>query len=164
MTSIDIINQKFNELETTDNKIISEIYVSGEFNNGLNYTSINNYISKIGVEYASFLMKNLNGILQNTINETDIDELSNLGETRNTQRCYTWIFIHNDVYIDVSWRDEGIFSCGDMVLKYHENIDKNKLEICRRNLINWFCCPTYDAKNYDEYIKKYEIEYYTPKI
>ena len=40
-------------------------------------------------------------------------------------------------------------------------MDKTKLENVRRDVINFFSCPTYFAKNYDEFIKKYGIQYYT---
>jgi len=36
---------------------------------------------------------------------------------------------------------------------------KNKLENVRKNTVDFFCLPTYGAKNYDEYMKEYGMCY-----
>jgi len=73
---------------------------------------------------------------------------------------YVWKFCYNEVFIEFYWEDEVPFSGGKVILQYYKNIDKNKLENVRKNIINFFSCPTYNAKNYDEYIKEYGIFYY----
>lgn len=40
-------------------------------------------------------------------------------------------------------------------------MDNTKLENVRREIINFFSCPSYDVKNYDEFIKEYGIKYHT---
>ena len=74
---------------------------------------------------------------------------------------YVCNFWYNEIYIEFYWEDSIPFSSGEVKLKYDKNIDKNKLENVRKDIINFFSCPNYNVNNYDEYIKKYGIQYHT---
>ena len=83
-----------------------------------------------------------------------IDEIDAL-DPHYSVGFYIWNFCYNEVFIEFYWEDSIPFSSGEVKLKYVKNMDNTKLENVRRDVINFFSCPTYNAKNYDEYIKKY---------
>ena len=132
--------------------MLFEIYESGEFNGKCGYTEICNYISELGIECKKDFIKK-----HDKIPEDEIDAL----DTRYMEGKFVWKYCYNEVFIEFHWEDSVPFSGGEVILQYHKNIDKDILENIRRDIINFFCCPTYSAKNYDEYIKEYGISYYS---
>jgi len=116
----------------------------------LNYEEICKYINKLGLECEKKCIKK----------NIPIDEIDAL-DPHYSIGFYIWNFCYNEVFIEFYWEDSIPFSSGEVKLKYIKNMDKTKLEIVRRDVINFFCCSTYGAKNYDEFIKKYGIQYHT---
>jgi hypothetical protein len=142
------MEQIINMLETKK-EILCEIYESGEYNKTLNYEEICKYINKLGLECEKKFIKKHKSIPINAL-----DSHYSIG-------FYIWNFCYNEVFIEFYWEESIPFSSGEVKLKYVKNMDEAKLENVRRDVINFFSCPTYGAKNYNEFIKKYGIQYYT---
>ena len=146
-----------------NNKIITEIYENSDENKNLGYTAICNYIKNFDVNYN--VNYNVNFTLNfvkkhNSVPENEIDALDPYYE----EGKHVWKFYINDIDIEFNWEESVPYSFGNVILKYPENIDKMNLENVRRNVIEFFCCPCYGCKNYDEYITKYGIGYQKSSI
>lgn len=139
-------------MKETKKDMLCEIYVSGEYNETLGYEEICKFINKLGVECEKKFIKKNKSI---PIDEIDaLDPYYSVG-------FHVWNLCYNEVFIEFYWEKSVPFSSGEVKLKYVKNMDKTKLENVRRDVLNFFSCPTYDAKNYDEFIKKYAIQYHT---
>ena len=148
-----IINQ-FAELES-NNQTIYEIYSQGEFNEIISFSEINKHLSKLGIQFVRTFIKDHNDVPENEVEALD---------PYYSQGKYEWKFIYNDVCVRLWFRDDLVgFEFGEFILMYPKDINTVNLECTRADLINWFACPTFDAKNYGEFIDKYGISYYTPK-
>jgi len=139
-------------MEQTKKDKLCEIYESGEDNETLNCEEICKFINKLGVECEKKFVKKHKSI--------PIDEIEAL-DPYYSEGYYIWNFCYNEVFIEFYWEDSIPFSSGTVKLKYVKNMDNTKLENVRREIINFFSCPSYDVKNYDEFIKEYGIQYHT---
>jgi len=130
--------------------MLCEIYESGKYNKILNSEKICDYINKLEVKYEKKFIKKHKSV--------PIDG-NNALNSHYIAGFYVWNFCYNEIFIEFYWEDSIPFSSGEVKLKYVKNIDKTKLENVRRDIIDFFSCPTYGAKNYDEFIKKYGIKF-----
>lgn len=145
------MDQELNTLEI-DKDILYEIYESSDT---FSYTKFINYIRSFGEKCKPEFIKKHKNI--------HVDEIYAL-DPRFMEGKYEYKYVYDEIMVKISWYDDIIFPNGEVILKYCKDIDKNKLENLRRKLINSFCCPFEETKTYDDYIKKYGINYYTPKI
>lgn len=146
----------FDELESNkNNQTIWEIYELGEFNKTISFSEINKYLSKLGVQFTRVFISDHNDIPENEVDALD---------PYYSQGKYEWKFIYNDVYVRLWFQNDlNGFEFGEFILMYPKDINTVNLECTRADLINWFSCPTFDAKNYNEFMGKYGISYYTSK-
>lgn len=154
MSSEQSIIDQFAMLES-NKQTVYEIYELSEFNKIICFSEINEYLSKLGIQFIRTFIPDHNDVPENEVDALD---------PYYSQGRFVWKFIYNDVCVKLWFKDDSAgYEYGEFILMYPKDITKEKIERTRADLINWFSCPTFNTKNYEEFINNYGINYYTPK-